>query len=333
MKIQTDITLYTAGENGYCHNRIPGIVRLPDGTLLTYWECRRGRNDWSVSEIGMKKSTDGGATWSAERYIASGEGKNTVNNPVMAVFPEGEIVFLWLENYKRLFMKKSTDAGETWTPKREISDFLEGFRPVYPWTVAATGPGHALVTDTGRILVPMWLTSNPENVFAHHPSVTATLYSDDRGETWHCGEILPTAAGTVDSQPISDPNESALAQTSRGIHINTRHTSPTRRRLTAISPNGIGAWTNLHYDENLLDPICAGGMCSEDDVLYVCHCDSESARENVTLSRSADFGASWDHILLNTSGGYSDVCVGDGKAWVVYETERETYIRLAIVEL
>ncbi len=333
MKIINDITLYTAGENGYCHNRIPGIVRLPDGTLLTYWECRRGRNDWSVSEIGMKKSVDGGKTWTEERYIASGEGKNTVNNPVMAVFPDGFVVFLWLENYKRLFMKTSGDSGETWSTKREISDFLEAYRPVYPWTVAATGPGHAIVMDTGRIVVPMWLTANPENVFAHHPSITTTLYSDDRGETWLPGEILPTADGTVDGQGIQDPNESALAQTSRGIHINTRHTSPIRRRLTAVSPDGIGGWRDLYYDDNLRDPVCAGGMCSADDVLYVSHCDSESARENVTLSRSINFGECWEHILLNKSGGYSDVCVGEGTAWVVYETERETYIRLAIIAL
>ncbi len=330
MKILFDKILYTAGENDYCHNRIPGIVRLPSGTMLTYWECRKGRSDWSVSEIGMKKSTDNGESWSEERYIAYGDGKNTVNNPVMAVFPDGYIVFLWLENYKRLFMKTSADEGETWSEKREIGDYLEAFRPLYAWTVAAAGPGHALVTTGGRILVPMWLTSNPGNIFAHHPSVTATIYSDDRGETWHIGDILPYV---VDGQPVSDPNESCLAETSRGIHINTRHTSPTRRRLTALSPDGISSWTDVHFDDGLLDPICAGGMCSEGDVLYMCHCDSEKERENVTLSRSMDFGGTWEHIMLNVSGGYSDVCVGDGRAYVIYETERENFIRLAVVEL
>ena len=328
MKILSDRILYTAGENAYCHNRIPGIAVLPDGTMLAYWECRRGLSDWSVSEIGMKKSTNGGKTWSEERYIASGEGKNTVNNPVMAVFPSGKIVFVWLENYKRIFCRISTDAGETWTEKREIGEGFEEFRHRYAWTVAATGPGHALVTRSGRILIPVWLTSNIENIFAHHPSVCATVYSDDEGLTWHAGEILPTEIlGTV------DPNESCLAETSRGIHMNTRHVSPIRRRLTALSPTGISGWQNLHYDENLPDPICAGGMCSDGDTLYFSNCCSEEGRVHLTLSRSADFGESWDKLELNPSGGYSDVCVNPatGTAFVVYESERETLIRLAEV--
>ena len=328
MRILSDKILYTAGENGYCHNRIPGIIALPSGIMLTYWECRRGRNDWSVSEIGMKKSADGGKTWSDERYIASGEGKNTVNNPVMAVLPGGKIVFVWLENYKRIFCKVSTDEGETWSERWEIGEGFEEFRPRYAWTVAAAGPGHALATDNGRILVPVWLACNIENIFAHHPSVCATVYSDDEGLTWHAGEILPTEQfGTV------DPNESCLAQTSRGIHINTRHVSPTRRRLTAVSPTGIDQWTDLRYDENLPDPICAGGMCSSGDVLYVSNCNSEVGRIHVTLSRSADFGASWDKVELNESGGYSDVCVNPvtGTAFVVYESCKETLIRLAEV--
>ena len=330
MKILSDKILYTAGDNGYCHNRIPGIAVLPDGTILTYWECRMGRNDWSVSEIGMMKSTDGGKSWTPERYIASGDGKNTVNNPVMAVFPSGKIVFVWLENYKRIFCKISTDAGETWSEKREIGEGFEEFRPLYPWTVAATGPGHGMVTSTGRILVPVWLASNPANVFAHHPSVCATVYSDDEGLTWHAGEILPTA-----SLETVDPNESCLAETSRGIHMNTRHVSPTRRRLLSLSPTGIGDWSDLHYDENLPDPICMGGMCSAGDVLYVSNCSSEEGRINVTLSRSADFGESWEKLQLNESGGYSDVCVNPvtGNAFVVYESEKETLIRVAEVAL
>ena len=70
-------------------------------------------------------------------------------------------------------------------------------------------------------------------------------------------------------------------------------------------------------------------------MLYVSNCCSEEGRINVTLSRSADFGATWDKILLNESGGYSDVCVNPktGTAFVVYESEKETLIRVAEVAL
>ena len=76
-------------------------------------------------------------------------------------------------------------------------------------------------------------------------------------------------------------------------------------------------------------------MCSAGDVLYVSNCCSEEGRVHLSLSRSADYGQSWERIELNPSGGYSDVCVNPvtGTAFVVYESERETLIRLAEVDI
>ncbi|MGN1346068.1 MAG: exo-alpha-sialidase [Eubacteriales bacterium] len=328
MKILKDILLCRAGENGFCHDRIPGIVAVSSGTMLVYYECRKGRNDWSVSEIGMKRSIDGGKTWETERFLASGEGKNTVNNPVMTAMPDGKIVFVWLENYKRAFCKISGDDGETWSAAREITDAFEEFRPVYAWTVAAVGPGHGIVTQKGRIVLPVWLASNPANIFAHSPSVAATVYSDDGGRTWHHGEILPITE-------IENPSEACLAETSRGIIMNLRHVTEKRRRYIAMSDNGTENWRGMHYDENLPDPVCAAGMCGVDDVLYFSNCASEEERVNVSLSRSVDFGKTWEKICLNESGGYSDVCVNPltGTAFVVYESRRENEIRVAEVKL
>ncbi len=328
MKLRNDTCIYTAGKNGFCHNRIPGMVVFPDGTMLVYYECRMGRNDWSVSEIGLKTSSDGGKTWSDETYIASGAGKNTVNNPVMAVMPDGQLVFVWFENYKRPFCKFSCDKGATWTERVELTDAFEEFRPDYAWTVAATGPGHGIVTKTGRIVFTVWLTSNITNIFAHHPSVAATVYSDDGGVTWHRGEILPIT-------DASDPNEACIAETSRGLYMNLRHVTAKRRRYIAVSDDGAGNWRGLHYDENLPDPVCAAGMCSCGDVLYFSNCDSVEGRVNLSLSRSADFGETWEKLLINESGGYSDVCVNPvtGTAFVVYESQGENEIRVAEVEI
>ncbi|MBQ9995994.1 MAG: exo-alpha-sialidase [Clostridia bacterium] len=328
MKVLSDKIIYAAGENGFCHNRIPGIVVCDDGTMLVYYECRMGRNDWSVSEIGMKKSIDGGKTWSEEVYIASGEGKNTVNNPVMAVMPDGKIVFVWLENYKRPFCKFSCDKGETWTERVEIIDAFEEFRPDYAWTVAATGPGHGTVTKDGRIVLTVWLTSNITNIFAHHPSVAATMVSDDGGVTWHRGDILPITE-------VPDPNEACMAETSRGLFMNIRNVSDKKRRYIAVSPDGVSGWHDLHIADNLIDPICAAGMTAKDDVLYFSNCRSTEGRVNVSLSRSADFGETWESVLLNESGGYSDVCVNPmtGTAFVVYESQHENEIRVAEVEI
>ena len=78
-------------ENGYKIVRIPGIVSLPDGALLCYYECRSG-GDWSAIDIGMQKSVDAGRTWSPTRILVSGKGRNTMNNPVMVA--QGDTVHL-----------------------------------------------------------------------------------------------------------------------------------------------------------------------------------------------------------------------------------------------
>lgn len=324
MNVLNDRIICTAGDNGFCNNRIPEIVALPSGIMITYYECRMGWNDWSVSEIGMKRSTDGGKTWSVETYIASGAGKNTVNNPVMTATNDGKLVFVWFENYKRSFCRFSCDAGETWTERIELTDAFEEFRSDYAWTVAAVGPGHGIVTKDGKIVLTVWLTSNVSNIFAHHPSVAATIVSADGGVTWRRGEILPI----VNAQ---DPNEACIAETSHGVFMNIRNVSDKRRRYIAVSDDGVSGWRDLHFAENLQDPICAAGMCSKEDALYFSNCRSDESRVNLSLSRSTDFGKTWESVQINESGGYSDVCINPvtKTAFVVYEAQGESEIHVA----
>src|SRR5687768_3937989 len=65
------VTVYESGTEGYRSFRIPGIVKLPDGTLLAFAEGRVGdANDFGDIDIVLKKSTDKGKTWSAVQKVA-----------------------------------------------------------------------------------------------------------------------------------------------------------------------------------------------------------------------------------------------------------------------
>ena len=135
MEILQDYLVSIAGEDSYAHRRIPGLIICGDGSVICYYECRTSRSsDWSLIDIGMRKSTDNGLTWGKEQLIALSGGKNTVNNPVMMVAKNGKLLFMYLENYKRLFIRESTDHGESWSEAREITDALDAFRPEYAWT-------------------------------------------------------------------------------------------------------------------------------------------------------------------------------------------------------
>ncbi len=110
----TKINLFEAGKGDYAFYRIPGIVVTVKGTVLAYCEARLdNRSDWSTMDVVMRRSTDGGKSWS-EPYVVSGvEGPKeenpaavaadygkpygpSYNNPVaiadLAVLPDGSIL-------------------------------------------------------------------------------------------------------------------------------------------------------------------------------------------------------------------------------------------------
>ena len=71
--------VFVSGENGYHLIRTPQILAIADKTLLVFAQGREGHHDQSGNDILLKRSTDGGATWSKLRVIAE-DGKNSLNS-------------------------------------------------------------------------------------------------------------------------------------------------------------------------------------------------------------------------------------------------------------
>lgn len=318
----TDMPPVPAGE--YPCIRIPGLVALDDGTLLAYAEYRQG-NDWSAIDICMRRSTDGGRTWSERIMLVPGIGRNTQNNPVM--FADGDTVhFLYCSNYCRVFYRRSDDRGFTWSEPTEITESIDAQCGDFFWNCIAMGPGHGTVLSSGRLIVPIWLAYNKKDRFAHHPSHTSVLYSDDRGKTWTLGPLLTG----------SDPNESAIAELPDGrLLLNLRNTAPEKYRYTSISCDGGKTWTIPKFDFNLSDPGCAGGLCRAGDAILFSNCESQTDRVNLTLKKSTDGGVSWESLPIESLAGYSDVVYSDaaGKAYVLFEHDHYHCIRIAEIEI
>lgn len=332
--VSTDI-IEKAGENGYEFYRIPGIIATDKGTLIVYYEARHG-DDWAVIDIFMKRSSDGGKSWEERKMLFSGMGKNATNNPVM--FVDGpKLHMMCLQNYKRMFHIVSDDDGVTWSQPDEITYALEEAREAYPWTCAAVGPGHGVKLSNGRLLAPVWLASNPANVFLHAPSRTGTIYSDDGGNTWHMGQLL-------DVPGAESPNEACLALRDDGsVLINVRTRRPEGEPVTkehfralAVSGSGVDNWRDVRIERQLPDPVCQGSMANCPEGILFTNCDSHISRARHTLRLSKDGGKTWDAgLMYNALAGYSDVCYDKrtGAAFVFYEYERETQLRVSRIEI
>lgn len=350
--------LYEAGAEGYALYRIPGLVVTARGTVLAYCEARRtGKSDWDTIDILLRRSTDAGCTWSPRAKIADVPGpktKNpvalaqkladpddvTYNNPVAIVDRDGTVHFLFCLEYARCFYLRSDDDGVTWSPPVEITAAFEAFRPEYEWKVLATGPAHGIQLRTGRLVVPVWLSTGTGG-HAHRPSVTATIFSDDGGRTWRRGEIA-----VPDTEEWIFPNETVLVELTSGeVLLNVRSESEAHRRLVMRSPDGATRWSTPRFDEALLEPICMASIvrysarpAADRDVIVFANphnldrLDGKAAegksrdRRNLSVKLTYDEGRTWpvNRTLEAGYGAYSDLAVlPDGTILCLYERGRE----------
>ncbi|MEA3207050.1 MAG: sialidase [Chthoniobacter sp.] len=266
------LDLFKAGEGGYKVYHIPGIVVTANGTVLAWCEARRKGGDWDDIHILLRRSTDDGKTWTEPKSIVEVPGpktknpfslrmKNvdpndvTYNNPVLIADRDGTVHMLFCLEYMRCFYQRSSDDGASWSAPVEITQTFEKFRPAYDWKVLATGPDHGIQLQNGRLIVPVWLSTGTGGN-AHRPSVTATLFSDDQGQTWQASEM---------AVPCTDewinPNETVAIELADGtVMLNVRSESKAHRRLVTTSKDGATGWSTPKFDAALLEPICMGSI-------------------------------------------------------------------------
>ncbi|HMI03396.1 MAG TPA: sialidase family protein, partial [Pedobacter sp.] len=191
--------IYKAGENGYACFRIPALLTTPDNILLAFAEARRMNcGDAGDIDLVLKRSADGGKTWSAMQVVWS-DSTNTCGNPVPILDrSNGRIVLVSTWNRgtdhekqimersskdgRHIYVLTSDDEGKSWSPAREITSSVK----MDNWTWYATGPCHGLQIAkgkyAGRLVVPInHIESGPNQNYAH------IIYSDDHGKSWNLG--------------------------------------------------------------------------------------------------------------------------------------------------
>lgn len=352
------VDLFRQGDAGFFSYRIPGIVVTARGTALAYAEARRHTGgDWDDMEIPLRRSTDGGRTWSAPVKLAhlgariprnphgrelakdiGGPDEQTVNNPMMIADRDGIVHFIYCVEYARAFYRRSVDDGVTWSAPVEITAAFEGLRRACNWQRIATGPGHGIQLRTGRLVLPVWIASHERKAAVRGGA--ATIFSDDGGTTWQSGELAVRSG--VDLPGVS---ECIAAELSDGrVMLNIRTHAPANRRAVSFSADGATGWTPPTLIDALLEPVCMAGLVihpgtnagrrakpfllfSNPDTLkhYRGHAKpgERRDRENVTLKASFDDGATWPASLVIEAGpsAYSDLAVlPDGTILCFYET-------------
>lgn len=333
--------VYEGDEGGYAVVRTPQILVTKTGTILAFAQGRSGNHDQSDNDILVKRSTDGGKTWSKLQVIAD-QGKDALNSicvvqhrdtgrilVIGCSFPFGyeQREFKYLspamqayqkergrennpvvkpgfegKDVARSYLVHSDDDGKTWSPMRDVTAMVK--HPA-PSLASVPGPGVAVQMTAGphagRIVVPCWNRYLDTKRTSPDYDVRPYAVWSDDGGATWSRGELAPQGSTSTTR---SGNESQLVELSGGrLLMNSRSVG----RITTISSDGGKTWSPLVDEPVLVGTGTAAGFIRYDPI-------GEKDKGRLIFSHPAEPGRIKGVLYLSPD---------EGKTWPVKRTLRE----------
>lgn len=344
------VDVFWRSDGFYPQYRIPSIITLQNNHILAFAEGRESMSDHAKNDMVMKRSVDGGNTWS-DPIVLWDAGNDCLNNPCVvqldSIYP-GRLLFMFQKypygchescvgegytgNICRSYLMWSDDNGLNWSAPWEITTQVK--RPTGDTSICS-GPGVGIQLQhgpsAGRIIFPY-----------NHNGATGwknyAVYSDDGGITWEYGEDADEAVAGVQG------NEVQMVETVDGhLLMNARNTSGSYR-MKARSTDGGETWSDLEQETQLIEPRCMASILRYTDpsdgfaqsrILYAGP-NTTGGRSMGNVWISYDEGYTWPVNKLIYAGGYaySQLTILDQKTiGVFFEKDGYETITLAKIPL
>jgi len=332
---KTDV--FISGTDGYHTYRIPAVMVTQKGTLLAFCEGRnKGRGDSGDIDLLLKRSSDGGATWSKQQVVWD-DGPNTCGNPCPVQDRQTGTIHLLMtwnrgddresaikkntsKDTRRVWVTRSNDDGRSWSKPVEVTASTK--KPEWRWY--ATGPGVGIQLRNGpwkgRLVIPcdhsVVAPSDPDGYNSH------VIISDDHGKTWRIG-------GTI-SPKVNECQIVELADGTLLINMRNYDRSKTTRAI-ATSTDGGMTFSQPRHDPALVEPICQASFLryslesehGRNRLLFSNPARPRSGdRREMTVRLSYDEGKTWPvrRVLHAGPAAYSCLTVlPDGDIGCLYE--------------
>jgi len=329
---QTD--LFVAGTDGVHEYRIPGLLCSPRGTLIAFCDARMKKAGDPPNDIDlvMKRSTDGGRTWSPLRTLVDlGAGavadscglvdRRTGTLWIFSVYAPGDIGSHNAEPglAGRTFQFKgirSDDDGLTWSAPIDITPMVKRA----DWAAGSTGVGNGIQLRSGRLLLPRYNADYREPRTTPATAASFVAYSDDHGKTWHIGDFVAV--------PSPGTNECQVAELADGTVLINLRAMAGNYRWSARSRDGGRTWSEVRQETDLVEPRCQGSLAALTDTATadrnrLLFANPASVKRNhFTVKLSYDEGRTWPEARELHAGpaAYSSLAVlPDGTIGCLYE--------------
>ena len=308
--------LYQPGDFDSQFYRIPALITAKDGSLVAACDRRKSSNADLPEDIDilLNRSTDGGQSWSGPLFLAIGRGKGQGfgdcalahtrdEGGLIAVYAGG--VGFWQSRPHeplRIYCRRSTDNGASWSPAEEITHFLYGPDCVdsirQQWWGAFCASGNGLLTSSGRILFVAAVREG--EAWSANDYV---LYSDDDGETWQCSQ-----------RACKGGDEAKVVELRDGrILMSIRHNG---ERWFNISDDGGVTWRDTVFaGKGINAPACNGDIIRydrDDGSSVLLHSlPTGNERKDVKVMVSFDEGKTWPvgKVIVPFNAAYSSLCI------------------------
>ena len=329
-----ETAVFVSGKDGYHTYRIPSLLVTKAGTLLAFCEGRKaGRGDAGNIDLLMKRSTDGGKTFSPQQVLWD-DRANTCGNPCPVVDrrtgaiwmlntwnlgsdPESRIIAGKSTDTRRVFVYRSTDDGKTWSKPVDITQATK--RPEWGWY--ATGPGVGIQLrkgkHKGRLVIPC---DHSSLAYKDHRFGSHAIYSDDGGKRWQLSAAIRPAC-----------NECQVVERTDGkLVMNMRSYGGKGCRAVATSDDGGETWSSPRDATLLPESVCQASFLRYGEAdeaagkgrLLFSNPAVRRGRTRMTVRLSYDEGQTWPVSKLLHAGPAAYSCLAvlhDGTIACLYE--------------
>ena len=313
--------------------RIPAMILDKEGNIVVACDRRYDSNADLGNhkiDVSIRRSSDGGRSWSAQNIIATGDGQTTAGygygDPALARTRGGRLIcmmaagsVMYWNGMRHAVVCTSDDGGATWTAPRQLydSNFTDAVNNKtnelgFYGNFISSGKG--LTTFDGTVMFT-------NNCLTYDNKTSPQCYiisSTDEGEHWTMGPANAYAGG----------DESKLEQLNDGsLLLSVRHTGNRGfNRGHADASKWGSPWRSSQISGNACnaDILCYSRKTQGDNDLLLHTYVKSSARENLTLAMSTDEGKTWADIMNIQPGGaaYSTMIrLNDGGLAILYEDE------------